>query len=137
MTREETKQFLPIFKAYSEGKVIQFKDSDNNWRDFGQETVLTFNSDVNYYRVKPSEVESEVKINKELRASLVFLMTKLDSVKLALKLFEDDNLVNSLSEVLRYFKENGGEELKKTYKEIRRDIFKENREFISRYSMNS
>lgn len=37
-----------------------------------------FDGDVNDYRVKPSEVENEVKINKELRASLVFLMTKLD-----------------------------------------------------------
>ena len=37
-----------------------------------------FDGDVNDYHVKPSEVENEVKINKELRASLVFLMTKLD-----------------------------------------------------------
>ena len=36
MTREETKQFLPIFKAYSEGKTIQFRDSANNWHDFEQ-----------------------------------------------------------------------------------------------------
>ena len=39
MTREETKQFLPIFKAYSEGKTIQFRDSTNNWNDFEQEAV--------------------------------------------------------------------------------------------------
>ena len=123
MTREETTQFLPIFKAYSEGKTIQFRDSANNWHDFEQETVLIFDGDVNNYRVKPSEVENEVKINKELQASLVFLMTKLDSVKSESKLLKDDNLVNSLSEVLRYFKRNG--ELKEAYKEIYVDMFKD------------
>lgn len=30
MTREEIKQFLQIFKAYSEGKTIQLRDSVNN-----------------------------------------------------------------------------------------------------------
>lgn len=129
MTREETKQLLPIFKAYSEGKTIQFRDSANNWHDFEQETVLIFDGDVNDYRVKPSEVENEVKINKELRASLVFLMTKLDSVKSESKLLKDDNLVNSLSEVLRYFKRNG--ELKEAYKEIYKDMLKENNEFVT------
>ena len=88
MTREETKQFLPIFKAYSEGKTIQFRDPANNWHDYEKETVLIFDGDVNDYRVKPSEVENEVKINKELRASIVFLMTKLDSVKLESKTFK-------------------------------------------------
>lgn len=125
MTREETKQFLPIFKAYSEGKMIQFRDSANNWHDFEKTFILLFDGDINDYRVKPSEVENEVKINKELRASLVFLMTKLDSVKSESKLLKDDNLVNSLSEVLRYFKRNG--ELKEAYK----DMFKENNEFVA------
>lgn len=36
MTREETKQFLPIFKSYSEGKTIQFRDSANNQHDFNK-----------------------------------------------------------------------------------------------------
>lgn len=129
MTREETKQFLPIFKAYSEGKTIQFRDSANNWHDFEKTFIFLFDGDVNDYRVKPSEVENEVKINKELRASLVFLMTKLDSVKSESKLLKDDNLVNSLSEVLRYFKRNG--ELKEAYKEIYKDMFKENNEFVA------
>ena len=52
-------------------------------------------------------------------------MTKLDSVKSESKLLKDDNLVNSLSEVLRYFKRNG--ELKEAYK----DMFKENNEFVA------
>ena len=51
-------------------------------------------------------------------------MIKLDSVKSESKLLKDDNLVNSLSEVLRYFKRNG--ELKEAYKEIYKDMFKEN-----------
>lgn len=67
MTREEAKKFLPILKAYSEGKTIQFRDSANNWHDFEQETVLIFDGDIDDYRVKPSEVETEVKINEELR----------------------------------------------------------------------
>lgn len=56
-------------------------------------------------------------------------MTKLDSVKQESKLLKDDNLVNSLSEVLRYFKRNG--ELKEAYKEIYVDMFKENNEFVA------
>lgn len=56
-------------------------------------------------------------------------MTKLDSVKSESKLLKDDNLVNSLSEVLRYFKRNG--ELKEAYKEIYKDMFKENNEFVA------
>ena len=56
-------------------------------------------------------------------------MTKLDSVKSESKLLKDDNLVNSLSEVLRYFKRNG--ELKEAYKEIYNDMFKENNEFVA------
>lgn len=56
-------------------------------------------------------------------------MTKLDSVKSESKLLKDDNLVNSLSEVLRYFKRNG--ELKEDYKEIYKDMFKENNEFVA------
>ena len=56
-------------------------------------------------------------------------MTKLDSVKSESKLLKDDNLVNSLSEVLRYFKRNG--ELKEAYKDIYKDMFKENNEFVA------
>ena len=55
-------------------------------------------------------------------------MTNLDSVKSESKLLKDDNLVNSLSEVLRYFKRNG--ELKEAYKEIYKDMFKDNNEFV-------
>ena len=56
-------------------------------------------------------------------------MTKLDSVKSESKLLKDDNLVNSLSEVLRYFKRNG--ELKEAYKEIYKDMLKDNNEFVA------
>ena len=98
MTREETKQFLPIFKAYSEGKTIQFRDSANNWHDFEQETVLIFDGDVNDYRVKPSEVENEVKINKDNEFVALFFkfLTKDNDADLneSIKKFMTDEEIN-------------------------------------------
>ena len=51
MTREQAKELLPIIKAYSEGKVIQYRHKGRvAWYDLdsGQ-----FNCDMYYYRIKP------------------------------------------------------------------------------------
>ena len=49
MTRENAKELLPIIKAYSEGKKIQFFD-DEKWVD---REILSFDSEPHRYRIKP------------------------------------------------------------------------------------
>ena len=48
MTRENVKELLPILKAYSEGKKIQFFD-DEKWVD---REILSFDSEPSKYRIK-------------------------------------------------------------------------------------
>ena len=59
MTKEQAKEMMPIIKAYSEGKVIQYRNKgrstwhntttwyDLDWDDF------SFDCDMYYYRIKP------------------------------------------------------------------------------------
>lgn len=49
MTREEAKELLPIIKAYSEGKEIEYKDY-GKWGVLGNPL---FNDEPNKYRIKP------------------------------------------------------------------------------------
>lgn len=49
MTSEQAKQLLPIIKALSEGKTIQFKQS-SGWRDTKN---FSFDAPPEYYRIKP------------------------------------------------------------------------------------
>ena len=49
ITRENAKELLPIIKAYSEGKKIQFFD-DEKWVD---REILSFDSEFHRYRIKP------------------------------------------------------------------------------------
>ena len=49
ITREKAKELLPILKAYSEGKKIQFFD-DEKWVD---REILSFDSEFHRYRIKP------------------------------------------------------------------------------------
>ena len=49
MTRENAKELLPILKAYSESKKIQFFD-DEKWVD---REILSFDSEFHRYRIKP------------------------------------------------------------------------------------
>ena len=52
MNREEAKEFLPIIKAFAEGKTIQSKQinaSDKEWRDIEECNFLREHS----YRIKP------------------------------------------------------------------------------------
>lgn len=48
ITRENAKELLPIIKAYSEGKQIQFFD-DEKWVD---REILSFDSEPYRYRIK-------------------------------------------------------------------------------------
>ena len=49
MTREETRKLLPIIKAYSEGKTIQFYE-DGKWVDLHEPD---FRASIDRYRIKP------------------------------------------------------------------------------------
>lgn len=49
MTREETKELLPIMEAYSEGKTIQIKNKDK-WVDLDE---ASFSASPDKYRIKP------------------------------------------------------------------------------------
>ena len=50
MTREEAKEYLPIIKAFAEGKQIQVK-SKNEWFEIGNEIYLS--ESTSDYRIKP------------------------------------------------------------------------------------
>ena len=51
MTPEIAKELLPIIKAFSEGKQIQyFNTSYNEWKDL---EYARFDDDPSYYRIKP------------------------------------------------------------------------------------
>ena len=49
MTREEAKELLPIIKAYSEGKEIEYEDYDGEWGVLGNPL---FKDKPNKYRIK-------------------------------------------------------------------------------------
>ena len=49
MTREETKELLPIMKAYSKGKIIQIWD-ESKWVDLDE---VSFSASPDKYRIKP------------------------------------------------------------------------------------
>lgn len=53
MTREEIKILLPVIKAYAEGKEIELKDPEGNWKDTFS---LSFCRPPENYRIK-SEVK--------------------------------------------------------------------------------
>lgn len=53
MTREEAKELLPIIKAFSEGKTIEYRSNRmvENWKEAKVIPELSFNSFE--YRIKP------------------------------------------------------------------------------------
>lgn len=50
ITRENAKKLLPIIKAFSEGKQIQFRNNMNEWKEYDN---FSFTEDVSRYRIKP------------------------------------------------------------------------------------
>lgn len=55
MTREQTKELLPIMQAFSEGKTIQYYyiTPTPHWEDVLPNQTVDFNSDASKYRIKP------------------------------------------------------------------------------------
>ena len=53
MTREEAKELLPIIKAFAEGKIIQYKNSFDEWSDTKENEGLSFVCSPSNYRIKP------------------------------------------------------------------------------------
>ena len=49
MTREEARQLLPIIKAFSEGKTVQYKSLEGIWEDMDK---VSFNCEPECYRIK-------------------------------------------------------------------------------------
>lgn len=63
MTREQAKELLPIIKAYSEGKVIQYRHRGMaTWYDLDS---AQFNCDINLYRIKPEPKYRPFKTKEE------------------------------------------------------------------------
>lgn len=54
MTREETKQLLPIIQAFSEGKQVQYRIKDN-------ESAIWNNVDRNYHTFNPHSFQYRIK----------------------------------------------------------------------------
>ena len=50
MKRQQAKELLPIIKAFSEGKTIQYYYGNGKWMDI---EVAGFNDDTSKYRIKP------------------------------------------------------------------------------------
>lgn len=53
MTREQTKELLPIIKAYAEGKTIQYYYIDAGWADIDPDGTIDFSDYPSNYRIKP------------------------------------------------------------------------------------
>lgn len=64
MTREYAKELLPIIQAYAEGKTIQYKNSEGEWKDVAFEENLSFIDAPSKYRIKPEPTYRPFK-NKE------------------------------------------------------------------------
>ena len=61
MTREETKNLLPIIQAYADGKNIQYLNKDFIWDDFEDQTFFGGVS----YRIKPEPKYRPFKTTEE------------------------------------------------------------------------
>ena len=61
MTREETKNLLPIIQAYADGKNIQYLNKDFIWDDFEDQTFFGGIS----YRIKPEPKYRPFKTTEE------------------------------------------------------------------------
>lgn len=59
MTQEQAKQLLPIIQAFAEGKQIQYKVIDDQWRDLHD---TRFELNVTDYRIKPEPREFWIEI---------------------------------------------------------------------------
>jgi hypothetical protein len=53
MTRERAKELLPIIKAFSEGKIVQYKNFGGEWKDCFYQVDISFDESSEEYRIKP------------------------------------------------------------------------------------
>ena len=52
MTSEQAKELLPIIQAYAEGKTIQYRNAEGEWKDVAFEENLSFIEAPSNYRSK-------------------------------------------------------------------------------------
>lgn len=106
MTRENSKELLPIIQAYSEGKTIQMKTQDDIWVDCGE---LSFDGDPAIYRIKQEKEYRPYKDCEEMIADfkkrfniavpshelpLIWVKSMYTEKKLLISIFDyDDNEV--------------------------------------------
>ena len=61
MVREQASEFLPIIKAFAEGKTIQYRTEDG-WKDIDNPKFNDFPSE---YRIKPESTSNSLKSKSE------------------------------------------------------------------------
>ena len=61
MIREQASEFLPIIKAFAEGKTIQYR-IENGWKDIDNPK---FNDFPSKYRIKPESTSNSLKSKSE------------------------------------------------------------------------
>lgn len=74
MTREESRELLPLIQAYAEGKTIQVLSFDDKWHD---EPTPDFCLNVENYRIKPESEFRPFKNTDELIHVYETMMNKL------------------------------------------------------------
>ena len=68
MIREQAAEFLPIIKAFAEGKTIQVKITDDEWIDI--ENPL-FSGSPDEYRIEPTSNPLKSKYEEEFFSSVI------------------------------------------------------------------
>ena len=68
MTREEVKEKFEVIKAFTEGKIIQFRSPFGNWIDID---APDFGETADKYRIKPEETYRPYKSCDEMIADFV------------------------------------------------------------------
>ena len=65
MTSEQAKELLLIIQAYAEGKTIQYRNAEGEWKDVAFEENLSFIGAPSNYRIKPESKYRPFKSQEE------------------------------------------------------------------------
>jgi hypothetical protein len=65
MNKENAHEYLPLVQALANGKTIQHPSAVSSWKDYPDDTDLTFELDARFYRVKPEPRTFELYRNKK------------------------------------------------------------------------
>ena len=65
MTREQSKELLPIIQAFAEGKHIQWRNHCKNWIDIDERDGLNTEFPLSIYRIKPEPKYRPFKTQEE------------------------------------------------------------------------